>query len=90
MARLRDIIEGRELYFVGEDSTVLEAARRMAYFGVGAILVLEGGSLRGLFSERDLLTRVVAGNLSPESTPMADVMSTSASLVIQASPSSTS
>ena len=85
MARLRDIIEGRELYFVGEDSTVLEAARRMAYFGVGAILVLESGSLRGLFSERDLLTRVVAGGLSPDETPMTDVMSTELAVIDESS-----
>jgi CBS domain-containing protein len=47
----------------------------MAELHVGAILVLNRGSLRGLFSERDLMRRVVLERLDPERTPVSDVMS---------------
>jgi CBS domain-containing protein len=48
----------------------------MADLRVGAILVFNGEELRGVFSERDLLTRVVVGGRDPEGTPVSAVMST--------------
>ena len=47
--------------------TVAEVARRMARNRVGAILLVDKGDLWGLFSERDLLTRVVQENHDPNS-----------------------
>jgi len=47
--------------------TVAEVARRMARNRVGAILLVDKGDLWGLFSERDLLTRVVHENRDPNS-----------------------
>lgn len=76
MQRLRDILQAREPATVGPDSSVVEAARRMADRNVGAILVLEGDNLVGIFSERDVMTRVVAEGLDPVSTPVRFVMST--------------
>ena len=48
----------------------------MAELHVGAIVVLEQGELRGIFSERDIMKRVVLGCLDPASTPVSQVMST--------------
>jgi CBS domain-containing protein len=60
---------------VGVDAgaSVADAARRMREAGVGAVLVLERGRLAGIFSERDLLTRVVAEGKSPGTTRVGEV-----------------
>lgn len=58
------------------DETVLEAVRRMADEGVGAILVVNGGHLLGIFSERDVVKRVLAKGLDPATTRVADVHTT--------------
>jgi CBS domain-containing protein len=76
MSLVRDIIHGRELFHVEEGSTVAEVARQMAERHVGAILVLNGDQLRGVFSERDLMKRVVLEHRNPDETPVANVMST--------------
>ncbi len=76
MSTVRDIVHDRDLYQVGEFDTVAQVARQMAELHVGAILVLNGESLRGIFSERDLMKRVVLEHLDPEATPVRAVMST--------------
>ena len=50
MSRVQDIVKDRELFYVDESYTVARAARHMADLHVGAILVLSGGQLRGVFS----------------------------------------
>ena len=50
--------------------------RRMSEAGVGSILVLDGEELAGLFSERDLLVRVVAKGLDPTATTVGEVATT--------------
>ena len=81
MVRIHDVIRGRELFSVQVNQSVAEVAREMAELRVGAILVLEGDELRGLFSERDLMTRVVVGRRDPETTPVSAVMSTNLSTI---------
>jgi signal-transduction protein with cAMP-binding, CBS, and nucleotidyltransferase domain len=76
MVRIQDVIRGRDLFSVQVDQSVADVARRMADLRVGAILVLENDDLRGLFSERDLMTRVVVEGRNPETTPVSAVMST--------------
>src|SRR5689334_3191581 len=76
MSRVRDIVDQRELFCVGDNQTVAEVARRMADLHVGAILVMNGDELCGIFSERDLMKRVVIERLDPATTPVAQVMST--------------
>jgi CBS domain-containing protein len=61
---------------VAENDTVASVVRRMAEIRVGAILVLEGEQLRGVFSERDLMKRVVLERLDPDLTAVKNVMST--------------
>jgi CBS domain-containing protein len=55
-------------------ATIVEAARMMAYLRIGALMVVEGETLVGIFSERDALTRVLAKELDPAATTLADVM----------------
>ena len=76
MSGVQDILQNRELFHVGENDNVASVVRRMAEMRVGAIVVLEGEQLRGVFSERDLMRRVVLERLDPELTPVKDVMST--------------
>ncbi len=58
MARIRDIIQGKQPDTIGPDATVLEAARKMTTAKVGALAVIENGRLARIFSERDLMTRL--------------------------------
>ena len=76
MSRVRDILHQKELFSVDEAQSVSEVARHMAELHVGAIRVVRDGELRGVFSERDLLTRVIIAGLRPDTTPVGQVMST--------------
>ena len=73
-ARVRDAMERRKLLVAGPDTTVARAARLMASKNVGALLVVEGEDLLGIFTERDALFRVVAAGLDAKTTQVADVM----------------
>jgi len=59
---------------VTPDASVREAARVMAEAQIGAIAVKDGSALVGVFTERDLLKRVVAEGRDPDATPIRDVM----------------
>ena len=83
MSRVRDIVEDRELFCVEEGSTVADVARRMAELHVGAIIVMRGDGLRGVFSERDLMKRVVLERLDPEQTRVEQVMSTALATIAE-------
>ena len=81
MSRVQDVVHQSELFHVEEHQTVAEVARYMADLHVGAILVLDHGSLRGLFSERDLMHRVILARLDPERTPVGQVMTTAVATI---------
>lgn len=74
MKSLGQIVASRPIHTVAPDATVLDAALLMAEQGVGAVLVLKRGKLAGIFTERDLLTRVVARSRDPAVTPVCEVM----------------
>jgi CBS domain-containing protein len=76
MAKVADILRDTRVLSVEADQSVLEAARLMTEFNIGALPVLRGGELIGIFSERDLMRRVVAGGRSPGSTKVSEVMTT--------------
>ncbi len=74
---LRQVVEGQTVVSALADTTVRAAAISMASNNVGAILVVDAaGKLAGLFTERDVLNRVVARGLDPDSTPLTAVMTT--------------
>lgn len=76
MKAVHDIIKYQIPGFVTKDQTVLEVARYMADKQIGAVPVVEGDRILGIFSERDLMTRVVAVGLDPKTTLVAKVMTT--------------
>lgn len=60
---------------IEKSATALDAARRMVENRVGAVSVLgEEGRLAGIFTERDLMKKVVAAGRDPATTPLAEVM----------------
>jgi CBS domain-containing protein len=71
---IRSIIEGQELITAPQSMPVSEAARLMKSHNVGAILVVEGDKLVGVFTERDALFRVVAEGLDAAITQLGAVM----------------
>lgn len=62
---------------VSRELSVQEVARRMGAASAGSALVMESGKLIGIFTERDLVMRVVAEGLDPRTTPVERVMSVS-------------
>jgi len=75
--------KGAEVHSIEPDATVAEAVRQMGDAKIGALLVAEGESIVGIFTERDVLRRVVAESRDPVSTKVRDVMTRS---VIQVRP----
>jgi CBS domain-containing protein len=67
--------KGSHVWSVGPGATVLDAALLMNEHKIGALVVMEGGRLAGIFTERDVLRRVVGEARDPARTQVADVMS---------------
>ena len=76
MKKIRDIMRQGFLFVVQRSATVAEAVRVMAAHNVGIVTVLDGEKLAGVFSERDVVRRVVDRGLDPARTPIGDVMTT--------------
>jgi CBS domain-containing protein len=76
MKKLREIMRHGFLFVVQRDVAVAEAVRMMAAHNVGIVAVLEGERLVGVFSERDVVQKVLAKGLDPARTPIKDVMTT--------------
>ena len=74
MKRVKDFIRGKQVFFAAPDLTVRQAAQYMSTKEVGAVPVLEKGRLVGIFTERDLLAKVVAYGLDPATTTVEEVM----------------
>ncbi len=74
MKKLRDIMRPGFLFVVQRNATVTEAVRMMATHNVGIVSVLDGDRLGGVFSERDVVRRVVDRGLDPARTSVGDVM----------------
>jgi CBS domain-containing protein len=74
MNTVGNIVKNREVFTVKRDQTVLEAVQFMVEKRIGAVAVLEGDRLVGIFSERDLMKRVIAKGLDPKNIRMEEVM----------------
>ena len=74
MKKLRDIMRSGFLFMVPQDSAVTEAVRMMATHNVGIVIALDGTHPTGVFSERDVVRRVVDRGLDPALTPVREVM----------------
>src|SRR2546427_1110337 len=74
MAPIYDLVKDRRVYSIDADRTVLEGARYMMEHNIGALPVLRNGELAGIFSERDIMNRVVAVGRLPGTTQISEVM----------------
>jgi CBS domain-containing protein len=74
MSTLRELVKDRKVYSINAEGTVLEAARFMMEHNIGALPVLRNGELAGIFSERDIMNRVVAVGRTPGHTAVSEVM----------------
>ncbi len=66
--------KGREVYAIPPDSTVLDALRMMAEKDVGALVILDGDELQGIFTERDYARKIALKGKSSRTTPVWAVM----------------
>ena len=76
MRSIRSIVGNRETVTVDPFMSIVDAARLMSTRQIGAVPVVDGERLAGIFTERDLMARVVAEGRDPQTTPISDAMST--------------
>ena len=78
--------KGRTVYSVPSTATIADAVAEMNRHRVGSVLVIDGGELVGIFTQRDVLRRVVGANVDPKTSRVANVMTAG---VITISPETT-
>ncbi len=76
MATVQEVLttKGSEVVKLIAEESVLTAARLMNERGIGGVVVTEAGEMVGIFTERDVLRRVVAEQRDPATTTLRDVM----------------
>lgn len=76
MATVRDILadKGTGVYTVEPTATVMEAVERMNHHRIGALVVMDGDRVAGMFTERDVLQRVVGVDRRPHDMLVMEVM----------------
>ena len=81
--KLKDLLakKGNVVIQVESDCTIAAAARKMRDNKVGALVVMKNDTLSGIFTERDLMSRVVAEGLDPEKVQVFEVMTSSIATV---------
>lgn len=66
--------KGRDVLSITPDASVLDAIKKMAEHGVGALLVMDGDSLSGIVTERDYARKVILLGRYSDDTPVRDIM----------------
>ncbi len=76
MSTVKDLLarKGTVVISVSPGDTVLAAAHVMNDKGIGGVVVMTGATLVGIFTERDIMRRVVAASRDPATTLVSDVM----------------
>lgn len=74
MATVLELVKDREQYYANVNDIVMDVVRYMVERHIGAVAVTDGGKLAGIFSERDLMKRVVAEGRDPKSLNVGEVM----------------
>lgn len=70
----RLLAAGNAVHAVGPEATVIDCVRKMAAEKIGALVVIDGEALVGIFTERDALNKVLAAGLDPVGTKVSAVM----------------
>src|SRR5689334_17588512 len=76
MKTIGDLIRGRSFHSAASHQTVFETARYMAEQNIGAVPVIDNNRLLGIFSERDIIKRVIVPARDVHSTTIKEVMTT--------------
>src|ERR671918_1538899 len=76
MKPIKPLIDNREVVVVDVATSIAQAARIMSERQIGAVPVVDGDRVAGVFTERDVLARVVAAGVDPATTPVSSVMTT--------------
>ncbi len=71
---IRNMLEARKFLTASPEETVTHVCKLMRAKKAGAVLVIMGGNLTGIFTERDVVFRVIAQDLNPEKTSLLKVM----------------
>lgn len=71
---IKDILAQRSLISADKNMTVRAACRLMVENKIGAVLVLEDRRIVGIFTERDVLNKILAASLDPDATELSQVM----------------
>ena len=81
--KLKDLLakKGNVVIQVESDCIIAAAARKMRDNKVGALMVMKNDTLSGIFTERDLMSRVVAEGLNPEKVKVSEAMTSSIATV---------
>ena len=81
--KLKDLLAKKEKVVtqVESDCTIAVAARKMRDNKVGALMVMKNDTLSGIFTERDLMSRVLAEGLNPDKVQVSEVMTSSIATV---------
>ena len=76
MPSVRDVLmsKGSDVHSTSPDATVLQAVSKMNEHKIGALVVMDGEEVVGMFTERDVLRRVVGQERSPSATRVGDVL----------------
>lgn len=76
MRSVRHLLESKapEVFAIGPDAPVIDAIRLMAEKRIGAVVVMDGGRLAGILSERDYARKIVLQGRSSATTPVRDIM----------------
>lgn len=69
-----DVVTNQSLILLPERASVRSAVEVMAARDIGAVVITEREQLRGIFTERDVLKRVVAADIDPDGTRLSEVM----------------
>jgi CBS domain-containing protein len=72
--KVGEIVQRQPVYVVQENNSVLDAARYMTKYQIGAVPVLAEEDVVGIISERDVMIRVVAQGINPASTKVGEIM----------------
>ena len=77
MKTIKELLEGKEqrtVHSIGPEETVFTAVTRMVEMNIGAILIIKGGSIKGIMTERDYLRFITEKGRTARDTPVSELM----------------